>query len=215
MIVAAPVFYFLWDKKYYMQLSVILMILSCAPFFARFEIKDNKAEEIVLIAIMAAAASVSRIPFAALPSVQPVSFLIMVTAYVFGAETGFMTGAIAAIVSNIFLGQGAWTPWQMFSWGIIGFISGILRKTPFMKNRVLRIFLGFAFGFIFGIIMDSWAILSMGENFSFAALILYSQSAFVLNLMHALSNVFFLAVFFTPLVKILERIKKKYGLLNN
>ncbi|MCL2775518.1 MAG: ECF transporter S component [Oscillospiraceae bacterium] len=195
-------------------MSVVLVILACVPFFARFEYKNNKAEEIVLIAIMAALTSVSRIPFAALPSgIQPVSFLVMVTAYVFGAETGFMTGAIAAIVSNIFLGQGAWTPWQMFAWGFVGFISGILRKTPLMKNRILRMFMGFLFGFIFGMIMDSWTVLSMGANFSFSAFIFYSQTSFIFNLMHAVSNVFFITVFFSPFVKILERIKKKYGLL--
>ena len=216
MIITAFALYLLWDGKYYMQLSVIIMILSCVPFFARFEAKDNKAEEIVLIAIMAATASVARIPFTAVPSVQPVTFLIMAAAYVFGAETGFMTGAVAAIVSNIFLGQGAWTPWQMFTWGLVGLISGSLRKTPFMKNQWLRMLTGFVFGFMFGIIMDSWTVLSMLStegNFSFELLIFYSQTAFLFNLIHALSNVFFLAVFFKPLVKILERIKKKYGLL--
>jgi len=204
---------FLWMQKYYYQMSLFLILLSCIPFFARFEYKENKAEEIVLIAIMAAAASVSRIPFAALPGgVQPVSFIIMVTAYVFGAETGFMTGAVAAIVSNLFLGHGPWTPWQIFSWGMVGFITGIIRKTPFMKNGVLRMITGFIFGFMFGMIMDFWTVLNIGENLSFQIWFGYFQAAFIFNLAHALSNVFFLLLFFIPFVKILERIKKKYGL---
>ena len=204
----------LWVQKYYYQMSLFLIILSCVPFFARFEYKNNKAEEIVLIAIMAAVAAVSRVPFTALPgSIQPVTFIIMVTAYVFGAETGFMTGAIAAFVSNIFLGQGPWTPWQIFSWGLIGFVTGITRKTPLLKNRVFRILLGFIYGFLFGIIMDFWTMMSLGENLSFKIWFGYFTAAFAFNLAHALSNVFFLVVFFSPFVNILERIKKKYGLI--
>ena len=203
-------------REYYSQMSVLVIVLSCIPFFARFEYKNNRAEEIVLVAVMAAVASLSRIPFAALPGgVQPVSFIIMVTAFVFGAETGFMTGAVAALVSNVFLGHGPWTPWQIFSWGIIGFASGMLRRTPFMKNWALRLFTGFAFGFVFGVIMDIWTVLNLGENLSFATWFAYFQMAFIFNLAHALSNVFFLALFFAPLVKILERIKRKYGLADD
>jgi len=203
----------LWLNRYYYQTSIFLIALACVPFFARFEFKKNKAEEIVLIAIMAAAAAVSRVPFAALPGVQPVSFLIMVTAYVFGAETGFMTGAVAALVSNIFLGHGPWTPWQIFSWGLIGVVSGALRRTPLMKNGALRALLGFAFGFLFGLIMDFWHVLNFGENISFKVVFAYFRLALPFNLAHALSNAFFILVFFGALVKILERIKKKYGLL--
>jgi len=196
-----------------MQASLVLVILACAPFFARFELKKNKAEEIVLIAVLAAAAAVSRIPFAGLPNVQPVSFLVMVAAYVFGAQTGFMVGAVAAIVSNIFLGQGPWTVWQMLAWGSVGLIAGALRKTPFMRNFFLRVCTGFITGFLFGVIMDIWMILRMGGALSFSAFMFYFQLSFTFNLTHALSNIFFIIIFFARLAKILERIKNKYGLL--
>ena len=104
------------------------------PFYIRFERKAFVSREIVLVAVLAAIAAVSRVPFSLLPSVQPTSFVIIVSAIVFGSETGFMIGATAAIVSNIFLGQGPWTPWQMFSWGMIGFIAGLLRNTFLMKS---------------------------------------------------------------------------------
>jgi energy-coupling factor transport system substrate-specific component len=196
-----------------MQTSFIFAILACLPFFIRFKRKKNKAEEIVIIAVLAASAAVSRIPFAGLPNVQPVSFLVMAAAYTFGAETGFMTGAVAAIVSNIFFGQGPWTIWQMLAWGLVGLISGLLRKTPFMQNSVLRILTGFILGFIFGIIMDIWIVLSMGENLNISAFLLYFSGSFAFNLIHALSNIFFIIIFFKQFTKILERIKNKYGLL--
>ncbi len=114
--------------------SLFLLVVIMLPFYIRFERKAFVSREIVLVAVLAAIAAVSRVPFSILPSVQPTSFVIIVSAIVFGSETGFMIGATAAIVSNIFLGQGPWTPWQMFSWGMIGFIAGLLRNTFLMKK---------------------------------------------------------------------------------
>lgn len=119
---------------YYMLSSLFLLVVIMLPFYIRFERKAFVSREIVLVAVLAAIAAVSRVPFSILPSVQPTSFVIIVSAIVFGSEAGFMIGATAAIVSNIFLGQGPWTPWQMFSWGMIGFIAGLLRNTFLMKK---------------------------------------------------------------------------------
>lgn len=46
-------------------------------------------------------------------------FVIMVSALVLGGQNGFVIGAITVLVSNIFLGQGPWTPWQMYAWGMV------------------------------------------------------------------------------------------------
>src|SRR5690606_36098668 len=108
------------SDEQYLLLSVALVVVSMLTFFIRFELKAIQTREIVLIAVLAAIAAVSRVPFAPLPSVQPTSFFIIAAALVFGAETGFMIGAFAALVSNMFLGQGPWTPWQMFAWGMMG-----------------------------------------------------------------------------------------------
>src|SRR5690625_2661751 len=103
----------LFNYKAYLLLSFVLIAMTMLQFFARFEIRKITSREIVILAILAAIAAVSRVPFAPLPSVQPTSFVIIITGLVFGAESGFIVGAVAAIVSNIFLGQVPWTPWQM------------------------------------------------------------------------------------------------------
>lgn len=139
--------------------SLFLLAVIMLPFYIRFERKAFVSREIVLVAVLAAIAAVSRVPFSILPSVQPTSFVIIVSAIVFGSETGFMIGATAAIVSNIFLGQGPWTPWQMFSWGMIGFIAGLLRNTFFMKKLWGRLLYGLIVGFLFGWIMNFWGLL--------------------------------------------------------
>ena len=98
------------------------------PFYIRFERKAFVSREIVLVAVLAAIAAVSRVPFSILPSVQPTSFVIIVSAIVFGSETGFMIGATAAIVSNIFRTRSVDAVANVFM-GMIGFIAGLLRNT--------------------------------------------------------------------------------------
>ncbi|TFX27766.1 ECF transporter S component, partial [Escherichia coli] len=152
---------------------------------------------IVIVAVLAAIAAVSRVPFSILPSVQPTSFVIIVSAIVFGSETGFMIGATAAIVSNIFLGQGPWTPWQMFSWGMIGFIAGLLHYTFLMKTLWGRLLYGFAVGFLFGWIMNFWGLLGFIQEATWETVIAYYVASFYFDLSHAISNVIFLLLFST------------------
>ena len=168
---------------YYMLSSLFILAVIMLPFYIRFERKAFVSREIVLVAVLAAIAAVSRVPFSILPSVQPTSFVIIVSAIVFGSETGFMIGATAAIVSNIFLGQGPWTPWQMFSWGMIGFIAGLLRNTFFMKKLWGRLLYGVIVGFLFGLGFDTAtqiAVLATSATAANAGVPWYATMAFPL-----------------------------------
>nr|WP_240675838.1 ECF transporter S component [Ammoniphilus sp. CFH 90114] len=204
-------FYF---QDQYLILSFVFVISALVPFLVRFEARKMEGREVVLIAILAAIAAVSRIPFAPIPSVQPTSFIIMMTAYVFGAETGFMVGALAALVSNMFLGQGPWTPWQMLAWGMIGFSTGMLKDTWLMKKMIGKILFGFLWGFLFGWMMNVTFIFSFLDDFSWSILLTTYMASVLFDFMHAISNVVFLLLFSTAWIKILERFKRKYGLLS-
>lgn len=92
--------------KFYIWCSLFMLIVIMLPFYIQFEKKAFVSREIVIVAVLAAIAAVSRFQFSIIPSVQPTSFVIIVSAIVFGSETGFIIGATAALVSNIFLGQG-------------------------------------------------------------------------------------------------------------
>lgn len=198
----------------YLLLSLLMIASIMIPFFARFEIRKIRSREVVILAMLAALAAVSRVPFAGLPSVQPTSFVIIITGLVFGAESGFLVGAVAAIVSNIFMGQGPWTPWQMFAWGMIGMSAGLLRNTWWMSRIWGKLIFGFIWGYLFGWIMNLWIITSNIENFSWKFLIGIYVNSFSHDLAHSLSNVFFLAIFSASWIKILTRFKRKYGLLD-
>jgi energy-coupling factor transport system substrate-specific component len=204
----------LWDEHYLLA-SFLFVAAAILPFFLRFERKQVNTREIVLVAILASIAAVSRIPFAPLPNVQPTTFVIIVTALVFGAETGFMVGATAALVSNLFLGQGPWTPWQMFSWGMVGFSAGLLKDSWWMSKRWGQWVFGFVWGFVFGWIMNITYIFGFVGELSWQSFIAACASSAFFDLAHALSNVFFLAVFGASWMKILRRFKRKYGLLGD
>lgn len=203
----------LLEGEHYMLLSFLILFVIMFPFFARFERKELDARGIVLIAILAAIAAVSRVPFAVIPSVQPTSFVIIMAAIVFGAETGFLVGAIAALVSNIFLGHGPWTPWQMFSWGMMGLSAGLLKDWLWARRKLLLLPFGLIWGFLFGWIMNLWYIVGFGENITIEMLLAGMATSFYFDLAHALSNLFFLYVFGFRWKTILERFKVKYGLL--
>jgi len=203
----------LFNYRDYLLLSFIIMGLTMIPFFARFEVRKISSREIVILAILAAIAAVSRVPFAPLPSVQPTSFIIIITGLVFGAESGFIVGAVAAIVSNIFLGQGPWTPWQMYAWGMIGMAAGLFRNTWWMKQMWGKLLFGFVWGYLFGWFMNLWIIVSAIENFTWEFFISIYVASIYFDLAHALSNVFFLLVFSSSWIRILQRFKRKYGLL--
>jgi energy-coupling factor transport system substrate-specific component len=198
-----------------MWFSFLMLASVMLPLYIRFEKRAFTSREIVLLSVLAVIAAVSRVPFAPLPGVQPVSFVIIMTAIVFGKESGFMVGATAAIVSNFFLGQGPWTPWQMFAWGLVGFLAGLLKNTRLMNKAWGQMIFGFLAAFLFGWIMNVWMIVGFINEVSWESVIAANVASFAFDLAHALSNVFFIAIMGRQWIKILERFKRKYGLLRS
>lgn len=205
----------IWQNSY-LWLSFGFIILAILHFIFRFERRKVEPRELVLLAVLAAIAAAARIPFAGIPSVQPTTFVIMMSGYVFGAESGFMIGAMAALASNMVLGQGPWTPWQMVAWGLVGLTAGLLRNTVFLKSKMGRLFFGIVWGFLFGWIMNLWGMISLiqsGAPMKLNDILLYFGASATFDSMHSAGNAIFLLVFGDIWIKILTRFKRKYGLL--
>ena len=179
---------------------------------------------------MAALCVVGRAAFSLipLPNFKPVSAIIIITALAFGPEAGYLTGALAAILSNFLFGQGPWTPWQMFCWGLVGFLAGILCRTGLFgpvgqtpanekgkrRKPVALCIYGFLSVFlIYGGIMNPASILMSYGYITKSSLIAYYISGAPVDLVHAASTVIFLWLLSRPLLEKLERIKVKYGLI--
>ena len=94
--------------------------------FAWYERTHPSTRVIALVATLAALAAIGRIAFAALPNVKPTTDIVLISGYVLGGAPGFAVGAVAALASNIFFGQGPWTPWQMVGWGGVGVVGALL-----------------------------------------------------------------------------------------
>lgn len=206
--------YTLLGGRGYALITMLFVILSMLPFLMIYEMKKPQAREWIPLAVMAALGAIGRVAFAPVPFFKPTSAIIIITASVFGPEAGFLTGAMSALASNLFFGQGPWTPWQMFSWGIIGFLSGYLIKKDIINTKLkLYIFGGFT-GFIFGWLMNIWTATGYIYEFSWSSFFSLYISSFIPDLTHSISTIIFLKFLYDPWRAKLKRVKLKFGLVN-
>jgi energy-coupling factor transport system substrate-specific component len=199
----------------YAVTSFLFIVLMLVPFFYSFEAHRPMARQLVPIAVLAAVAALGRVAFAALPDVKPTSAVVIIAGISFGPEAGFITGATAALTSNIFFGQGPFTPWQMFAWGIMGYCAGLFSHHGLLRKRLLICIFGFVWGFLYGWIMDLWQVLGFVSTINTKSVLLTYAASFYLDLTHAVSTAIFLLLVAKPWTKILNRVKIKYGLDEN
>src|ERR671925_2432731 len=108
--------------------SFVLLAVALMGGFAWYERERPPARVLALVAAMAALAVVGRLAFAAIPNVKPTTDIVLLGGYALGAAPGFAVGAVTALVSNVFLSQGPWTPWQMAGWGAVGVAGAVLAR---------------------------------------------------------------------------------------
>lgn len=199
----------LFGKKQYAWISLCVTLLCCAGFFLRFERKKNNVKETVFIAAATALTVLSRCAFAGLPSFKPVSALVIVIGLYFGGETAFVVGALSAVISNFYFGQGAWTPFQMLAWGLVGFLGGVL-SAPLKKHKLLLYTYGAVAGVMYSFILDIWTVIFIDGYFNLTRYAAAVISAARVTVTYAVSNVLFLMLLSKPLGYIFNRLKTKY-----
>ncbi len=106
--------------------SFAVLGLALAAGFAWYERAHPSAKVLALVATLAALAALGRMAFAPLPNVKPTTDIVLLSGYVLGGAPGFVVGAVAALASNFFFGQGPYTPWQMVAWGAVGLFGALL-----------------------------------------------------------------------------------------
>ena len=207
-VLAGEIFF---SEKQTAWISLCVTALSCLPFFLMFEKNESDTKRLILVAVMIALSVLGRLIFAPLPGFKPVTALTIITAMYFGAQAGFMTGALTAVISNFYFGQGPWTPFQMLSWGMLGFLAGILSK-PLQKSKILLSVYGLLSGIVYSLIMDAWTTVWADNYLNWSRYFASVISAIPTTVTYAVSNIIFLLFFTKPIGKILNRIKIKYGL---
>ena len=207
--------WYMGDRKYYIA-SVLIMIYSIIPFFAGFESRKPQARELVTLAVMCAIAVASRAAFIWAPNFKPIGGITMITAMAFGPQAGFMTGSLSLIVSDMIFGQGPWTPWQMFSFGLLGFISGLLARKGILteKRPLIDAVIGFLLMvLVVGPILDTCAIFTMAQMINTESVLAVYMAGLPVNISQGTAVFLCVLLLTRPMMNKLERIKTKYGMI--
>lgn len=205
--------YYLFDIRQYYLIGLIMIVLSLLPFFVSLERKKLRTGELVITASVIAVAVASRAAFFYLPNIKPMCALLIIFAISFGAEFGFLTGALSMLLSNFIYGQGIWTPFQMFAMGITVFVCALLFRTLAVKNRlVLGIISGVLCFLLYGAIVDISSVLTMVSDYNLKSVLAVYASGVPFNLVHGLTTGVCVTLFYPVLYEKNERIKIKYGL---
>ena len=170
--------------------------------FAWLERGGDTARDLTLVATLGGIAAAGRLLFAPLPGVQPVTVIVAAAGVALGPRRGFAVGAIAAIASNMFLGQGPHTPWQMLAWGGCGALAGLLR--PALRRRAAFAVFCALLGMAFGTLLDLWLWFAFYPH-TWAALVTVLAAGVAFNVAHAAGNVVLALVAGPELRRVLER----------
>lgn len=197
-------------SRAYVWLSICVAVLSCVPFFIAFEKKSGTGRMLIL-AVMVALSVLGRFAFSALPHFKPVTAIVVIAGIYLGAESGFLCGALSAVLSNIIFGQGPWTPFQMFSWGLIGFLAAVT-SLLLKKSKLALAIYGVFSGILFSLLMDGFSALWAEGKFSLSRYGAFIVAALPVTAVYAVSNVIFLLALSALIGEKLERITKKYGI---
>lgn len=204
-LIAAGVF-LLHERRY--ALIALLMVLCALILFATgFERKRTGRRRMVLVSVLTALSVAGRF----IPLFKPVAAMTILSGVYLGGEAGFLVGALSAVISNFYFGQGPWTPFQMFAWGLIGLIAGYLSR-PMQKSRGLLLLYGLITGIAYSFIMDIWTVLWYNGTFNVGLYGAALLSAIPHTIAYMVSNLLFLALFAKPFGEKLGRIRLKYDI---
>jgi energy-coupling factor transport system substrate-specific component len=145
------------------------LAVACAFLVVVFEVSNSRidAKSVALLGVLAALISALRPLGAGAVGIEPMWFVLILSARVFGPSFGFLLGIISMFTSALLTGGiGPWLGYQIFAAAWIGLIAGLLpKKIRGKKEIAMLIIYGAIAAEIFGILMDlqfwPWA---LGSN---------------------------------------------------
>ena len=173
-----------WEAAIFLGLALIL-----AAGFAWYERSRPTARLIALVAALAALAVAGRLLLAPVPNLVATTDVALITGFALGAAPGFAVGALAAPISNLWLGQGPWTAWQMAAWGLVGLAGALLAVLS--RRQVSRLGLALACaaaGFAYGALLDFSTMVTYGGEQSLDRYLELSARGLSFNVVHAAGN---------------------------
>jgi energy-coupling factor transport system substrate-specific component len=179
--------------------------------FAWYERTHPSARVLALIATLAALAALGRVAFAPIPSVKPTTDIVLIAGYVLGGAPGFVVGAVAALTSNVFFGQGPWTPWQMIAWGGVGAGGALLARVAGRELGRASLTVACAVaGLAYGAVMNFSLWVTFAGDHTLDKLTGYYVTSLPFDIAHAVGNAMFCLAFGPALVRALRRFRARF-----
>jgi energy-coupling factor transport system substrate-specific component len=198
----------------YVAGSFLVLGAALVAGFAWYERTHPSTRVLALVATLAALGALGRIAFAALPNVKPTTDIVLIAGYVLGGAPGFMVGAVCALASNLFFGQGPWTPWQMVAWGGVGLFGALLARVSGRRlGRVPLAFLCAAAGYGYGVVLNLYQWITYSGDHSQAKLVATFAASFTFDTAHAVGNLLFCLAFGPALIRALERYRTRFEIV--
>ncbi len=189
--------------------SFALVLASLALSFWWYERSRPPAKLIAIVGTLAALGALGRDAFAAVPDVKPITAIVLVSGVAFGAGPGFAVGALSALASNVLLGEGPWTPWQMLGWGIVGLIGAGLGALTGRRIAPLALALACAVSAeAFNLVLDLYTWIGSG-NHTFAGFGVVLGSALAFDVTHVVASFAFGLAFAAVLLRMLVRVRAR------
>ena len=193
----------------------LIFVSVCAIFLLICLVKTARhrsAGFISITAVLTALSVVGRIVFTPIAGFKPCTAIIIIAGVSLGADAGLICGALTALISNIYFGQGMWTLFQMVSWGLIGVLSGIFRSQLAKYKWQMYPFGAFS-GVLYSFIMDVFSVIWQDRGFNLARFIAYAAGSAPFCAVYAFSNVVFLLILGPRMIRSIGRVVLKYDLL--
>jgi uncharacterized membrane protein len=194
------------------QLGALLVLAAMLiGGFAWYERSRPPSQIVALVAALSAISVAGRVAFSPIPNVVPTTDLTLIAGFSLGAAPGFAVGALSGLVSNFWLGQGPWTPWQMAGWGMTGVFGAWL--AAFSGRSVGRVWLavvcGLA-GFAYGALLDFSLMVTYGGEQSLDRFLAISGRGVPFNIAHAAGNAALALVAGPAMVRMVLRYRRRF-----
>jgi len=152
-----------------------------------------------------------------IPNFKPIYGVLMIAGIAFGPESGFLVGAVAAMASNFFFTQGPYTPWQMMAYGAAAMLAGFLfGKGRLPRKPTVMGIVGFLAVVLFvGPLLDTCTLFLAPVSLNMKTILAIYGAGFAVNVSQGVSTAVVLFLLGKPLLEKLERIQRKYGMVED
>jgi len=192
-------------------ISFAVLMFAIGAGMLWYERSRPPSQIVALVAVLAALAVAGRLVLAPIPNVVATTDIVIIAGFVLGPAPGFAVGALGGLVSNFWLGQGVWTPWQMVAWGMCGIAGALLwRFTGGRVNRwLLAVVCGVA-GLLFGAWMNLETMVAFGGEISLDRYLALEVRAIPFDIAHMTGNIVFALAAGPMMIAALLRFRRRF-----